>query len=107
MARQYPRFLFSDPKNTKSKGPFVIHCLEPRLIFKVHQADLPEAEVKKIYEKNLILREFEGMPYLELLDKTPTTDKGKIVIADALEWLGHQISSGEIVLAESRSKDVG
>lgn len=34
MARNYPRFLFSDPKNTKSEGPFIVHTLEPRFILK-------------------------------------------------------------------------
>lgn len=34
MSRKYPRFLFSDPKNTKSKGPFVVHLLHPRMICK-------------------------------------------------------------------------
>jgi hypothetical protein len=32
MARQYPRFLFSNPKDTKSPGPFIVHTLEPQLI---------------------------------------------------------------------------
>lgn len=35
MKRISPRFLFSDPQNTKSKGPFVIHTLDPVFIVKV------------------------------------------------------------------------
>ena len=35
MAREYPRFLFSNPQNTKSKGPFIVHCLEPFCIFRL------------------------------------------------------------------------
>lgn len=35
MARAYPRFLYSSPQNTKSKGPFVVHLLSPRMICKV------------------------------------------------------------------------
>lgn len=35
MARQTPRFLYSNPQNSKSKGPFIIHTIEPRLIAKI------------------------------------------------------------------------
>jgi hypothetical protein len=35
MSRNYPRFLLSDPLHTKSKGPFIIHTLQPQLIAKV------------------------------------------------------------------------
>ena len=35
MARGYPRFLLSDPKNTKSPGPFIIHTLSPRGMLKL------------------------------------------------------------------------
>ncbi len=35
MPRQYPRFLYSNPKNSKSKGPFCVHLLFPHLICKV------------------------------------------------------------------------
>lgn len=36
MAREYPRFLYSDPQNTKSKGPFVVHLIEPRFIARIN-----------------------------------------------------------------------
>ncbi len=35
MARQFPRFLFSDPTNTKSKGPFIVHTIWPKAILKL------------------------------------------------------------------------
>lgn len=35
MARQYPRFLFSNPTNTKSEGPFLIHCIYPKCVMKI------------------------------------------------------------------------
>ena len=35
MARLYPRFIYSDPQDTKSSGPFVVHTLFPQLIAKV------------------------------------------------------------------------
>jgi hypothetical protein len=36
MAREYPRFLYSNPQNSKSKGPFIIHTLTPRMICRVN-----------------------------------------------------------------------
>jgi hypothetical protein len=35
MVRQYPRFIYSDPQDTKSAGPFIVHTLYPQLIAKV------------------------------------------------------------------------
>ena len=35
MARPYPRFIYADPHNTKSSGPFIVHTLPPQLIAKV------------------------------------------------------------------------
>lgn len=35
MAREYPRFIYVNPKNTKSEGPFIVHCIYPRCIMKV------------------------------------------------------------------------
>jgi hypothetical protein len=32
MARPYPRFIYADPHNTKSAGPFIVHTLFPQLI---------------------------------------------------------------------------
>lgn len=34
MAKKFPRFLFSDPTNVKTKGPFIVHTLEPHFICK-------------------------------------------------------------------------
>lgn len=42
MSRNYPRFLFSNPQNTKSKGPFVISTIEPIIICKVHKSNSHE-----------------------------------------------------------------
>ena len=39
MSRHYPRFLFSNPQNTKSKGPFIVHTLFPFEIYKVNLND--------------------------------------------------------------------
>jgi hypothetical protein len=96
MAREYPRFLFSNPQNTKSKGPFVIHCLQPRLIFKVHPADLSDYDHERIREKHWIMRWSTGSVFLELLDETPKSDKGRLAMMDATEWIHNQIYQGVI-----------
>ena len=36
MARGYPRFLFSDPQNTKSEGPFLVQLIFPKKLYRVH-----------------------------------------------------------------------
>lgn len=36
MARKYPKFLWSNPTNAKSDGPFIVHTQEPRFLAKPH-----------------------------------------------------------------------
>lgn len=36
MARKYPKFLWSNPTNAKSEGPFIVHTQEPRFLAKPH-----------------------------------------------------------------------
>jgi hypothetical protein len=81
MARQYPRFIFSNPQNTKSKGPFVIHTLEPRFIAKV--------EVKTINTFDISLLENWS---------SESDDSVKIYVEDANFWLFSQVKSGFIKL---------
>ena len=82
MARQFPRFLFSNPKNTKSEGPFIIHTLYPQCIFKVNGT-----KNKPV----VLLLEFLCEVPLELMDKGEWAATYK-----AATWLDAQISSGEI-----------
>jgi hypothetical protein len=37
--KNYPRFIFADPQDTKSKGPFIINTFHPQLIAKVSFAE--------------------------------------------------------------------
>lgn len=67
MARNYPRFIYSNPTNTKSEGPFIVHLLEPRLIFKV-------------VSKHELL----------CLDATLFTNEMEKIKSDALKWLSNQ-----------------
>lgn len=87
MARQFPQFLFSNPKNTKSKGPFIIHTLLPISIIKINGS-------KDKWE--LILLEWIDLPMQSPNNPLYRTYKD-LVIGEASEWLKHQISLGEIV----------
>lgn len=42
MARQHPKFLHQVVTGTKSNGEFVIHLLDPRVLFKVQRNDKGE-----------------------------------------------------------------
>jgi hypothetical protein len=75
MAREYPRFIYSNPTNTKSKGPFIIHLLEPRLLFKV-----------------------DSRQSLTCLDVVSDTNEAEQIKQAAIKWLSSQIITGEISL---------
>ncbi len=40
MARGYPRFLYSNPQNTKSEGPFIVHTLYPKAVFRIFSSTI-------------------------------------------------------------------
>lgn len=86
MARAYPRFLFSDPKNIKSAGPFIVHLLHPRLVFIVNFHTDSSTDPK----------------HLELIhgDKSAEDDVvANNIKHDAEVWLRAQLKSGTIKLA--------
>lgn len=37
MPREYPKFIYQNVTGTKSDGEYVVHLLEPRVVFKVHR----------------------------------------------------------------------
>jgi hypothetical protein len=92
MARKYPRFLYSNPLNTKSPGPFLIHTLFPRVIFKVHiqENSLPRGEGVSI---TYSLQHIDDLKIDEdnVVEYETAYDEG-------LKWLTAQIRSGAIVL---------
>lgn len=85
MSRGYPRFLFSDPQNIKTPGPFVVHLLEPRLVFKVFKnEDLPGV-LPESYQGPWHMDKGIG---LMLLDNDDSLDDRKYdVLEDALKWV--------------------
>lgn len=87
MAREYPRFLFSNPKNTKSPGPFIVHCLEPRLIFRA--------------ENIVISPPFHetGEVSFTLVQLDPkSSDKDHRIKEDAWDWFAQQLIKREIII---------
>lgn len=87
MARLYPRFLFSDPQNTKSKGPFVVHTLDPKFIVKVCRVPVYGSSLPTTTDGTFCLLFVEGSRYGEPLKNA----------TDALfAWLHKQVAAGEI-----------
>lgn len=40
MAREYPKFIYQNVTGTKGDGEYIVHLLEPRVVFKVlHEAN--------------------------------------------------------------------
>lgn len=69
MGRLYPRFIYSTPQDTKSKGPFIVHTLVPQMIAKVSFAD-------------------NGFHYINALEVFTQTDQQKVneVIGSMHDW---------------------
>jgi hypothetical protein len=73
MARQYPRFLFSNPQNTKSKGPFVVHTLDPVMI--------------------MVAEENQGKWLCANLSKNVDPEEASEVVNEAEFWLNFHVNS--------------
>ena len=87
MARSYPRFLFSNPINTKSKGPFIIHTIYPKCILK---ADISDSKTFEI-------------TILDWLEDSKPISTGNIspelrILDAAGEWLFSQLFFKQIVI---------
>lgn len=88
MGREYPRFLFSNPKNTKSKGPFVVHTLEPRFIARIDRVPQPSSKHYSTHNGKFIIT---------FLDDETGYSQGLHEATDALFiWLDKQLSSKQI-----------
>ncbi len=86
MARKYPRFLFSDPQNTKSQGPFIVHTIDP--IFIVRVAKCPNRDPGRMTHN--------GKYILFFLDDVERDNK-LINATDAMfKWIDAQVAAGEI-----------
>ena len=100
MAREYPRFIFSNPKNTKSEGPFLIHTIDPYIIFKVHRKNKAYDLHRESHAHPARFFESEDIA-LECLNvkEFPSNTHSQInSIAEAgMKWLKAQLINKEIV----------
>lgn len=94
MSRQFPRFLFSNPKNTKSKGPFIVHTLEPRIIIRV--AKVPNYDPGPMTHN--------GKYILFFLEDYKITKKLRETTDAMFDWIDAQVKAGEIEIPESETK---
>ena len=90
MSHNYPRFLFSDPKNTKKPGPFIVHLHEPRFVVRV--AKCPN------YDKGRMTH--NGKYILFFLDDIEYSDKLEQATAGMFKWIESQVISRQIVIPE-------
>lgn len=76
MARGYPRFLYSNPTNTKSEGPFILHTLFPKKLYHVHW--LPFHNCAQIFE----IKAWG--------DECNEEESSKLLI-EVIKWFDHQL----------------
>lgn len=97
MSRTYPRFLFSNPQDTKSKGPFLISTIPPLIICKVALRESAEAEAEKGFSE---LVGNHSIILLKLLAHKQDGNGFSIEVRDTMRdmgvWLESQIEKGNI-----------
>lgn len=99
MVRQYPRFIFSNPQNTKSKGPFVVSLIPPILICRAHPRNIGEAiEGGHVFFFGKAAIELLARPYKLNPDGTSQNNDVRETLHEMAKWLDSQIKSGEIEL---------
>jgi len=92
MAREYPRFLFSNPQNTKSKGPFVVHTMEPRFIVRVETAPSFGNKYLSTNDGKLVLIFLDGVDYTDALHKiTDDLFKWFYKSPETKDWLSNRL----------------
>lgn len=83
MAREYPRFLYSNPKDTKSEGPFVVHLLFPKIIYRVYF---------KKNEDEILLSALDPLDFFDSCSDKEAED----VFNAAVVWIRTMIKLGRI-----------
>ena len=79
MPRSYPQYLYSNPQNTKSKGPFIVHTIPPRFIVQVTK--------------------FNGSCNYDKITWWDEEPEGEIItriVKNVESWFDAQVKSGEI-----------
>jgi hypothetical protein len=93
MGRNYPRFVFSNPKNSKSEGPFIIHTMDPFIICRI--TDQP-ADIKTIHSRTVLTTPQHEYPLILLNDPKASNDIISNVLDRMKDWAKAQILSGDI-----------
>ena len=97
MARNYPRFLFSNPQHTVSTGPFIVHCIKPRMLLKFKKAMTFESS--KEHAAGGIYTTYDNYIIWLVEPFEPSTPEQTYpVLEAAIKWVTAQISTGDIVL---------
>jgi len=89
MLRGYPRFLFSNPTNVKSEGPFIIHTLEPQFIVKPEfdsKRNIIDCRLLKVwaddYDKGMVYPIIEEIPaWFKLSGNQQSSNQDDVLIA--------------------------
>jgi hypothetical protein len=97
MKREYPRFLFSNPKDSKSKGPFIVHLIKPRMVAKVYERRRQSYNANE-HPNALHFSRF-AIELLEAWDEAPRLKYAEI-LSVMNDWLWRQIETGKIELIE-------
>lgn len=92
--RDYPRFLFSNPQNTKNKGPYIVHTIFPRLIIRIYQ---PVDFVPSTNHAAISGTSGYDIEAVGILDTGGIPNDDIIAVLNAADkWLLSQIKSGAI-----------
>jgi len=98
MARTYPRFLYSNPNNSKSPGPFIVHLLFPKFICRLVTTGEDRNKLTgPFYEHDGMC--VEVLEIFEADDQTNRTmTKINSTIPRLFDWLQAQRLSKDIML---------
>lgn len=99
MARHYPRFLYSNPRNTKSKGPFLIHLLGERYLFRV-LTNFDDYDSDDVTDGKWHDDVGFGLQLLDVYNRDNAAEVARVedVMDQAMLWLTAQVKSGFIRL---------
>lgn len=97
--RPFPRFLYSNPSNTKSEGPFIVHTIEPKGILVIDEINFSDPKIYfdesgKPVSQTIDVLNFK-MKFIEVWDEYPDFIKEQICDRASL-WLKRQILEKQI-----------
>ena len=95
MGRNYPRFLYSNPTNTKSPGPFIVHLLPAAPCILRISIIIQNPIVRQILSQKNV-----SILFLGWLDNRTETGADELlkeeILEDASHWFQNQVNQGFI-----------